>query len=158
MPRRFAVLLLTTAALSGCALPAENLRHDRTLTWILDEGPPGARLMLGAPESDDIRVMMTCQPHSGAVDITIAARPGDSAGVELHSGKIWNRYRGAGHADEETSGAVDVDLQKLSAADPVLVAFADTGELSLVFQLRKVVLPNAFAPAHDFMRLCQLPS
>ena len=157
MMPRLAALCLSLAALAGCALPAENLRRDPALAWILDEGPPGARLILGAPDSDDIRVMMTCQPHSGAVDITIAARPGDSAGVELHSGKVWNRYRGAGHADEETSGAVDVDLQKLSAADPVLAAFADTGELAVVFQLRKLVLPNAFAPAHDFMTLCRLP-
>jgi hypothetical protein len=43
---------------------------------------------------------MTCRPQSGAVDIMIAARPGDSAGVELHSGKVWNRDQGAGHADE----------------------------------------------------------
>ena len=158
MPLRFAVLFLTTAALAGCALPAENLRRDPALRWVLDEGPPGARLILGAPDSDDIRVLMTCRPHTGAVDITIAARPGDSAGIELHSGKLWNRYRGAGHADEEASGAVDVDLQKLSAADPVLASFAETGKLSVVFQLRKVALPNAFAPAHDFMRLCRLPS
>jgi hypothetical protein len=149
--------LLTAAALAGCALPAENLRRDRSLAWILDKGPTGARLMLGAPDSDDIRVMMSCQPHSGAVDIMIAARPGDSAGVELHSGKVWNRYRGAGHADEETSGAVDIDLQKLSADDPVLAAFADTGDLSVVFQPRKVVLPNAFAPAHDFLAICRRP-
>jgi hypothetical protein len=50
-----------------------------------------------------------------------------------------------------------VDLQKLSAADPVLLAFADSGELSVVFQLRKVALHNAFAPSHDFMSVWRLP-
>ena len=59
---------------------------------------------------------------SGSFDVTTGwgsavyaagVRAGDTAVVELHSGKVWNRYRGAGHADEE-SGGIHIDLQKLS--------------------------------------------
>jgi hypothetical protein len=153
--RRTALFLMAAATLGGCALPAENLKRDG-LAWALNQDSQAARLTLGAPNSDDIRLTMSCVPHQGAVDVTVAGRPDDSAGVEFHSGTTWNRYTGAGHADEETSGQVDIGF-KLSAADPVLRSFADTGDLTVVFVLRKVVLPNAFAPAHDFVNLCRLP-
>ena len=155
--RRVLALGLVAAALSGCALPAEKLGRDASLSWIRDDIAPGSRLTLGAPHGDDIRLMMICEPHSGAVDITISGRPGDGAVVELHSRKVWNRNRGAGHADEESVSGVDIDLQKLSAADPVLQSFADTGDLTVVFSARRAIMPNAFAPAHDFLETCRLP-
>jgi hypothetical protein len=154
--RSFLALGVASSVLGGCALPAQDLRRDASLSWIRDDLAPGARLMLGVPDSDDLRVTMFCTPRSGAVDVTIEGRRGDTAVVELHSGKIWNRYRGAGHAVEERGG-VDIDLQKLSAADPVLLAFADTGQLMIRFRDRREVLPNAFAPAHDFLAACRLP-
>ena len=159
--RRWIVPLLSAAApclfgLGGCALPAVDLRRDSTLAWIRDDLDPGARLILGVPNSDDLRLMMICTPRSGAVDMTVFGRSGDTAIVELHAGKVWNRYRGAGHVDDELGGMV-IDLQKLSAADPVLQSFADTGELMIRFRDRREVLPNAFAPAHDFLAGCRLP-
>ena len=152
----FAAVAPCILGLGGCALPAEHLERDGALAWIRDDIAPGSRLILGAPETDDVRLMMMCAPRSGAVDMTISGRKGDTAIVELHSGKIWNRYRGAGHDDEE-SGGVDIDIQKMAAADPVLQSFADTGELTLVFGARRAILPNAFAPAHDFLETCRLP-
>ncbi len=154
--RRPAALCLIAATLTGCALPAENLRRAG-LSWELYDEPENARLLLGVPDTQILPLEMICRPHSGAVDITIFARSGDSADVQLHSGKVWNRYLGAGHADEERTDGLVISLQKLSAADPVLAAFADTGELTIAFQLRRIVLPNAFAPAHDFMAICRLP-
>ncbi len=142
-------------ALGGCALPKERAGPGER--WIRDTSPEGlATLALGVPDTDDLRVMMSCRPRSGAVDLTIVGRPGDPAVIEMHSGKVWNPYPAAGHADEENPGAVDIDL-KLSAADPVLRNLADTGGLTLVFGERITVLPNAFAPAHDFLAVCRLP-
>ena len=86
----------------------------------------------------------------------MVGRTGDPAVIELHSGEVWNRYAGAGHPDEDTDGAVDIDL-KLAAIDPVLVTFAATGELAVAFGSRRAVMPNAFAPAHDFLAVCRLP-
>ena len=144
------------ALLGGCAVPAEAPGH-LSERWGLSESPTeGAKLVLGVPGTDDVRLIMTCRPQSGIVDVMVVARPSDGAVVELHSGKVWNRYPGAGLADEENLGAMDLDL-KLAAADPVLAHLADTGELALVFASRSVVLPNAFARAHDFLVICRLP-
>jgi hypothetical protein len=144
---------LAACALVGCALPTERPRLGER--WGLSENPTeGAKLVLGVPDTDDVRLMMTCRPHAGEVDLTIVGRRGDPAVVELHSGDVWKRYSGAGHDDEETIGGVDIDL-KLPATDPVLARLADTGDLSIVFAARRIVLPNAFASAHDFLATCR---
>jgi len=150
-----AVAAAVALAVGGCALPKERAAAGER--WIRDDSPEGpAKLVLGVPETDALRVMMTCLPRSGAVDITIVGRTGDPAVLELHSGPVWNRYLGAGHASEENEGAVDIDL-KLAAADPVLQSLADTGGLTVILGERIMVLPNAFAPAHDFLAVCRLP-
>jgi hypothetical protein len=151
---RFAVLALAAAAaLSGCALPAERPNMTWGVTATREEG---AKLVLGVPNTDDVRLMMTCRPRSGAVTLTIVGRQGDGAVAEIHSGKLWSRYAGAGHADEATAGAVDIDF-RLDAADPVLAHIADSGEIMVILGRRRLILPNAFAPAHDFMAICRVP-
>ena len=153
--RRLLALGLTTVALSGCGLPTEPASPGER--WIRGDTPEGlARLELGARHTGDLRVRMTCRPHEGAVDVTVMGRPGDAALIELHSGQVWNRYMGAGHPSDETPGEVDVDL-KLAAADPMLDQLAATGQLTVMFGARRTILPNAFAPAHDFLAVCRLP-
>ncbi|HEX3364332.1 hypothetical protein [Phenylobacterium sp.] len=152
MMRRFAILALAAAAaLSGCALPADRPRMTWGVTATREEG---AKLVLGVAATDEVRLMMTCQPRSGAVTVTIVGRSGDGAVAEIHSGKIWNRYTGAGHADDEFPGAMDIDFH-LDAADPVLTHIADTGEIMVILTGRRLILPNAFAPAHDFLAICR---
>jgi hypothetical protein len=150
--RSLAALAIAAAVtLGGCALPTERLR----MVWGLDENPDeGAKLALGVPGTDDIRMMMTCLPHTGVVRVVVVGRAGEGAVAELHSGEIWGRYAGAGHGDEETLGAIDIGF-RLSADDPVLAHLADTGELTVVLTDRRLVLPNAFARAHDFMAICR---
>lgn len=151
--RRHVLACLMTAALAGCALPTE--RADLAMRWDVSATPgEGARLALGVPDTDEVRLTMTCRPHTGEVDVTVVGRRGDPAAVELRSGEVSKLYAGAGHDDEETIGAVDIDL-KLTTADAVLARLADTGELAVVFPTRRIRLPNAFAPAHDFLRICR---
>lgn len=152
--RRVLILGVIAAALSGCATPVEMAQGgDR---WIRgDEPGEDAILRLGVPDSDNIAVTLSCKPGSGAVDISVNALSSDGAVVEFHAGKVWNRYGGSGHTDEELGDYV-INL-KLAAVDPVLQSFADTGQLTLVFPHRQDVLPNAFAPAHDFLAVCRLP-
>ena len=88
------------------------------------------------------------------VEATIVGRKGDGAVIELRSDKVVGRYPGRGHEDGENVGGVDIDL-KLAADDPVLANFAATGKLDIYFTSRWVRLPNAFAQAHDFLRLCR---
>ncbi len=49
---------------------------------------------------------------------------------------------------------MDIDFA-LKADDPVLAHLADTGQLSVVLGRRRLILPNAFAPAHDFLAVCR---
>ena len=147
--RRMMLLALAATALSACA------SVEPGMTWSVDENrDEGVKLVLGREGTDDVRLMATCPPHSGAVRLTVVGREGEPAVVELHSGKLWNRYVGAGVADEETLGGLDTQFE-LSAADPVLARVADTGELTVVLGRRRMVLPNGFAQAHDFLRRCQ---
>jgi hypothetical protein len=141
--------MLAIAALGGCASPGQPE------TWSVGENrSEGVKLTLGVPDTDDVRLIMTCQPRSGAVLLTVIGRQGDPAVVELHSGKIWNRYGGAGTADAEADGIVDIQFQ-LNADDPVLARVADTGELTIVLGERRMALPNGFAQAHDFLKACR---
>jgi hypothetical protein len=156
MARGILLVLGAAALLGGCAAPVEQPGGPGG-RWGLSGNPTeGAKLALAVPGADDVRLTMTCRPRSGIVDIMVVTPRNDGAVVELHSGKIWNRYPGAGSADQEIPGAMDLDL-KLAAIDPVLAHLADTGELALVLAGRGVALPNAFAPAHDFMAICRQP-
>jgi len=149
------ILLGVAAALSGFLTPTE--RPDPAMRWTVSaSAEDGAKLVFGAPDTDDVRMMLTCRVRSGQLDVTVVGRRGDPAAVELQSGKVFARYAGAGHADEETPGAMDIEF-KAPASDPVLTRLADTGELAIVFPTRRIVLPNAFAEAHDFLRLCRVP-
>ena len=154
MRRTFLLAALALGALSACAATE---RPGRAMRWTVSaSAAEGAKLALGVPGSDDVRMMLTCQVRSGRVDVTVVARPDDPATLELRSGEVFARYAGAGHADEATPGAVDIDFS-VPATDPVLARLADTGQLTLVFPTRRIVLPNAFAEAHDFLRLCRAP-
>jgi hypothetical protein len=120
----------------------------------VDTADDGARLALGVPDSDQVFLMFACHPGSGAVRLTVVGRAGDGAAVELRSGQVWNRYPGAGEADEETDGAYDVQI-RLNADDPVLRRLADTGELTVVQGRRRTTVPNGFAAFHDFLAVCR---
>ena len=68
VPARPALLLGLTAAvaLSGCALPPERAGQVG-MRWVRsDNADEGAKLVLGVPGTDDVRVIMACRPGSGA--------------------------------------------------------------------------------------------
>jgi hypothetical protein len=150
--RRLVLVSLAAGLLAGCALPVE--RPGRQELWAVSAGAGEAKLAFGVPESEQVRLMMTCRPHSGEVLITVVGLRGDPAAFELHSGETWARYAGAGAEDEETEGAFDIEV-KAAVTDPVLSRLADTGKLTVVFPTRRIVLPNAFSQAHDFLNVCR---
>jgi len=141
------------AALVGCATPTIGVAPE--MTWRLTQDPQeGAKLVLGVPDTDDLRLILTCRAHGGEIEATFFGRLGDPAAVELRSGDVAQVYAGAGQADEESVGALDIGF-KLNTADPVMARLADTGELTIVLPTRRIVLPNAFSQAHDFLALCR---
>jgi hypothetical protein len=148
--RSWMALALLTVALGGCATQGGGL------SWAFGEDrQEGLKLVLGRPFTDDVLIVAFCQPRSGEVRLTLVGRPGDPAVIELHSGKLWQRYSGAGIGeDAESLGALDIQFE-LSADDPVLSRVADTGELTVVLGDRRMALPNGFAQAHDFITACR---
>ena len=152
---RAALPTLASAALACVALGGCGTVGEPGMAWNEDDGAAGvATLTYGVPATDDLRLMMSCRPHSGTVRLTIVGRTGDVAIVELRSGKLMSRLGGAGTPDGENQGAVDIQFA-LPASDPVLARMAATGELSLVLGERRMSFPNAFAPAHDFLKACR---
>jgi len=142
------ILFGAVVLLGGCAsIPAG-------LEWVRDDADGEARLVLEGDGSVARPVTLSCQPGSGAVDLTLVGLRRDGAVIEIHSGKVWNRYRGAGVAEDGPDAPLEIQT-RLNAEDPVLAHLADTGELVLVQGLLKTRTPNAFAPAHDLLVLCR---
>ncbi|HLZ73685.1 hypothetical protein [Phenylobacterium sp.] len=148
--RGLIALGLLAAALGGCATPVERV------SWLLGETPQGTlQLMLGVPNSDDLRVLAACRPHSGEIRLTVFGQRGDPPIVELHSGELFKRYGGGGvDYGADSLGGVELQFQ-LRADDPILARVADTGELKMKLGDRWLNLPNGFAQQHDFLRLCR---
>ena len=135
--------------LGGCATAPEPM------SWFYSEDrDEGAKLMLGVANSDDIRLMALCHPHSGKIRLTVFGRHGDTPVLGLVSGKLQSRYPGAGvEQDEESLGGVSLQFD-VPADDPVLRRVADTGELTVFLGERRLEIPNGFAQEHDFLRVC----
>jgi len=134
--------------LGGCAtIPAD-------MEWVREDTDDAARLVLHRGWVIERPVALACEPGSGAVELTLTGLRRDGAVIEIHSGKVWNRYAGAGLADDGPDAPLEIRTV-LNAEDPVLTRLGDTGELILVQGEVKTRTPNAFAPAHDFLQLCR---
>ena len=96
----------------------------------------GPKLAYGAPASDDVVLMMTCEPGSQRVDVSLmGGSPRD--GVVLTSGAA----RQALKADLVASPGLGQMVQATAhPASAPLAGFARTGELSLVDRGRTVKL------------------
>jgi len=150
--RRLAALTLTAAALlGGCTSFGPP---DPVFTWRRDDADDAPRLLLVAPYAPAPRMTLSCQPGSGAVDLTLVGRRADGAVIELHAGEVWNRYPGAGVAAHGPDAPLEIQT-RLNAADPVLAHFADAGELTVVQGEVVIRTTGAFAQAHDFLALCR---
>lgn len=134
MPRMLAIVTLAASAVLGScvAMPtasgfAWSYQHNA------GEGP---KLAYGAPASDNVVLMMTCEPGSQQVDLSLmGGSPRD--GVILTSGGARQTLE----ADLVASPGMGQMIQASthSASSP-LAGFARTGELSLVDRGRTVKL------------------
>jgi hypothetical protein len=125
MLRRLAFFCLVAAALAACASidPARDTR-----AWFFNTDGE-VKLAYGTPQSDDVALMLSCEPRSGRVAVSQSAlRPGD--GVTLTSGGRRTTFYGEAEPDQ-LNGGVFVTAET-SAAAPVLAAFRDTGRIGVV--------------------------
>lgn len=94
----------------------------------LHNAQEGAKLAYGAPASDNVLLMMTCDPGSGRLALSkVTAEAHD--GIELASNGARNRF--AATAQPSEMGGMVVEAQAAASAAP-LAGFARTGDLTMI--------------------------
>ena len=134
-PAATTVLTASVLLLGSCMHGQEAMSSG--MAWSLHETPEeGAKLAYGAPNSDNVALMLSCQPASGQVLVSTAA-VAPAPAIVLKSGKTETALpatatpsMGEGHFLE--AGA--------KASDPVLASFARTGDITLVQGRERVKL------------------
>ncbi len=139
MKRRAIIGLGISCLLASCAHQGQSGLPG--MAWSLNHAEgEGAKLAYGQPQSDNVLIMMTCQPKSGQVLVSMTA-PIDapSNAIQLASRRQTSRL-----AAEATpgmgEGAAYVEA-KAPVTDPTLASFASTGDLSVVANGRKGPMP-----------------
>jgi hypothetical protein len=111
----------------------------------------GVKLAYGAPNSDNVVVMLTCRPRSGEVQIWLTiANAADSAGVLLNSGERTARL--TAHRSEDS---YETFHAAAPANDAVFTGFANTGTLGFAIDGRRTTLPETRAYAQKFVATCR---
>ena len=113
---------------AACAHPAPEA--PAPMSWSFNHTQDeGLKLVYGQPRSDNVLLMMSCQPQTGQVEVAVATSGDDAGGVSLLSRN--------GRLDLNTAPAptpiegVGLVMETASADTPVLHGFARTGELSI---------------------------
>jgi hypothetical protein len=127
------------------------------MSWIATTADVGgeAKLAFGAPNTDNVVLMMSCQPRSGRIAVSTL----ESAAIRTPVMTLTSRDRSSKHAalampNQLGDGAL-VEAQA-PAADPTLTRFAETGELAVAVNGRRLSLPGATrAEARRFVDSCR---
>lgn len=134
MPRTLGlVIALSCAALGSCVSAPTGSGFVWSFQHNEGEGP---KLAYGAPASDNVVLMMTCEPGAQRVDVSLMGGS-PQGGLVLASGDARQTLP----ADLVASPGVGQMIQASTrTASAPLTAFARTGELSLVDRGRTVKL------------------
>jgi hypothetical protein len=143
MRRRAVVSLIASCALAACAHQTAPSAMAG-MSWIATTADAGgeAKLAFGAPNTDNVVLMMSCQPGSGRIALSTL----EPAPIRTRVMTLTSRARSSKHAavampNELGDGAL-VEAQA-PAADPTLTRFAETGELAVAVNGRRLSLPGA---------------
>jgi hypothetical protein len=109
------------------------------MAWSLQHAEgEGAKLAFGQPSSDNVLLMMTCQPRSGQVLVSVTTGEVSDA-IELSSKEHVSRLSGQA-VPAMGEGSVLMEAEA-GADDRTLASFARTGELAVVENGRRSALP-----------------
>ncbi|WP_181242567.1 hypothetical protein [Caulobacter vibrioides] len=139
-PRSLALAALSLAtALAGCA-------HERMVStgyqWAyLGNDTAEPRLAYGRPNSDDVVMMIRCQPGRDQIDLAVAGL--SEAELVLASGRTQSRFE-AVKVQDPMSG--DLLEARGKASAPALKAFRQSGALAVLTKDKRHSLA---AKAHD---------
>jgi hypothetical protein len=154
MRRRAILSLGISCLLAACAHPSD--RPAAGMAWSLQHAEgEGAKLAFGQPSSDNVVIMMTCQPRSGAVLVSVT-KADASPQIEFASAGTVSRLEGeAFPAMGEGASFVEAET---GMSNPALAAFARTGDLAVVENGRRAPLPvraRDRAAVRDFFAACR---
>jgi hypothetical protein len=150
MRRRAILSLIASCSLAACAHQTPEAMPG--MGWSLNHvDGEGAKLAFGQPQSDNVLLMMSCQPNSGQVLVSANAPTKVRPVLELSSRGQHARYMGAiGPAVGE--GTV-IEAQA-RASDPVLASFAETGDLAVTVGGQRTAVPGDRAKVREFLTSC----
>jgi hypothetical protein len=152
MRRRAIASFIVACALSACASQTTTqLVGAADASWAMStvEGE-GLKLTFGRPDSDNVDLMMVCQPRSGRVTISVPKlADGRAAMLELRSEGAVSR-----HPATAPTGGYEIFEAEFSARDPALTRFGRSGEIAYAVPGRRARLPKS-ADAAAFVAGCR---
>ena len=156
MRRRAILGLGISCLLAACTTGGGYGAMD--LGWSLHHAEgEGAKLAYGQAASDNVLLMMTCQPRSGQVLVSMTAPAGATpTSIELTSSGRSSRLNGAA-APAMAEGASLIEAMA-PANDPALLNFARTGDIAVVENGRPAQMPvrrAERAAVSDFFAQCR---
>lgn len=153
MRRRSLLGMSASLLIAACAHQATEA--PPAMAWSLQQNPSeGLKLTYGQAHSDNLLVMMSCQPASGQVELAVAARePG--AAVRLAS--AGDQVELAGEAWATPMEGVMLVSDVAPAQAPVLARFSRSGQLTVEADgraVRTVARGDDRALVAEFVSLC----
>ncbi|HEV2532192.1 hypothetical protein [Phenylobacterium sp.] len=128
MRRAVFVSLIAGLGAAACATPPAP-GQIAGMGWSLAQvDGEGSKLAYGRPQSDDVLVMLTCQPRSNGVRIAVLGQVA-SAHIDLGDGAQRRRVPAAA-SPAGISNAVMIE-STVAPNDPVLARFSLSGELAI---------------------------
>lgn len=157
MKRRAIIGLGISCLLASCAHQGQSGLPG--MAWSLNHAEgEGAKLAYGQPQSDNVLIMMTCQPRSGQVLVSMTA-PMDAPADAI---QIASRGQNSRLAADTTSGMGEGSAYveaRAPVTDPALASFDLTGDLAIVSANgRKAPMPVRGAERRtvsDFFASCR---
>lgn len=155
MRHRSIFSLFAAVAVTACAHPMSPVSTGPEMTWSLTHAEgEGAKLAYGQPQTDNVLVMLTCEPSSGQVWVSMTAPEGIGAkALKLSSGGRTSRLPGESAPTGFGEGLlVEAEAR---ADDPVLTRFAQGGELAVTVGARRAELPADPDKSRRFVDSCR---
>ena len=150
MGRRIIASLFAFGGLAACVhegpVPAAGM------TWSLTSTPQeGAKLAYGAPDTDNLILMLTCLPKSGEVQVWLMGAEGAKPGsLVLTAGG-----RTAQLPVRKSQDGYEALFAAAPATDPVFARFSGAGTLGVSLDGRRTALPGAGDKARKFVASCR---
>jgi hypothetical protein len=150
MTRSIAVIGLTTSVLllGSCMHGQQALTSG--MAWSLQETPEeGVKLAYGAPASDNVVLMMTCQPGAGQVMVSTVSNTPDQKIVLKSGGKTSSMSSTTGPSGMGVGHYLEGSTP---ASDGAMTRFARTGDITLVQNTTSVRLSASRADRSQVAR------